>query len=185
KPMYTLNDIKTLQDYVIQRELAGLPRIAGVTGAGGTIKRYEIHPDPDRLRQYGVSLAQLQAAVGASNTNGSGDNLTQGQANYVVRTIGLYARGDDPFQLVLGMDDPRAAAEVLRAEEARRAREIRHTVVATVNNVPVRVDHLVDGGPQLGPDGSPRVDDRTLLLRGVVVGAQTRQGRVDGISRAK
>jgi heavy metal efflux system protein len=185
KPIYSSNDIKALQDYIIQRELASVPRIAGVTGAGGTIKRYEIHPDPQQLGYYGIMLAQLQAAVGAANTNGSGDNLTQGQSNVVVRTIGLYARGEDPFQLVLGLNDARAAAQLLRAEEARRAREIRQTVVATVNNVPVRVDQLVGGGPMLNPDGSPRADDRTLLSRGVVVGYQTRQGQVEGISRAR
>ncbi|HEY2911680.1 MAG TPA: efflux RND transporter permease subunit, partial [Gemmataceae bacterium] len=54
--------------------------------------------------------------------------------------------------------------------------------MASVNNVPVRVDQLVDGGPLLNADGTPRVDDRTLAQRGVVVGYQTRQGRV-AISR--
>src|SRR5215471_19629303 len=50
RPYYTLADLKALQDYTLQRELLRVQRIAGVTGAGGTIKRYEIHPDPDRLR---------------------------------------------------------------------------------------------------------------------------------------
>src|SRR5438270_10618999 len=83
RPVYTANDIKALQDYVIQRELASVQRIAGVTGAGGTVKRYEIHPDPEQLWKNGISLAQLQAAVGSSNSNGSGDNLTHGQTNVV------------------------------------------------------------------------------------------------------
>ncbi|QEL14096.1 efflux RND transporter permease subunit [Limnoglobus roseus] len=178
KPIYTLSDLKATQEYVIQRELLRVPRVAGVTGVGGTIKRYEIQPDPDRLRQYGVSLAQLQTAVGNSNANGSGDNLTQGQLTIVVRSLGLLGNGQDPQQQTLAMANARTAAEYLRSEEARRCREIRQVVVASVNNVPVRVDQLVDGGPCLNADGSPRVDDGRLVTRGVVIGYQTRQGRV-------
>src|SRR5437764_5492462 len=76
RPVYTLNDLKALQDSVIARELLRVPRIAGVTGSGGTVKRYEVHPDPARLLDKGVSLAQLQQALGNANANGSGDNLT-------------------------------------------------------------------------------------------------------------
>lgn len=184
RPTYTLSDLKSVQDYIVARELLRVPRVAGVTGVGGTVKRYEVQPDPDRLRQYGVSLAQLQAAVGNANANGSGDNLTQGQLTVVVRSLGLLGGGQDPQQDTLAMTDPRAAAAHLRAEEARRCREIRQVVVASVNNVPIRVDQLVDGGPCLTADGSPRVDDARLTAHGVVVGYQTRQGRV-GFSRPR
>jgi cobalt-zinc-cadmium resistance protein CzcA len=184
KPLYTLSDLKAVQDYTVQRELLRVPRVAGVTGVGGTVKRYEVQPDPDRLRQYGVTLAQLQTALGNANANGSGDNLTQGQLTIVVRSLGLFGNGQDPLQATLGMTDPRAAAASLRAEEARRCREVRQVVVASTNNVPVRVDNLVDGGPCLNADGTPRVDDARLVARGVVVGHQTRQGRVS-ISRPR
>src|SRR5262245_55536476 len=184
RPVYTLGDLKALQDYVVQRELSRVPRVVGVVGSGGQVKRYEVQPDPDRLYQYGVTLAQLQKALGDSNANGSGDNLTQGQANLVVRGIGLYGRGDDPMQLVLGLKDPAEAARILRREEARRIVEIRQTVVATVNNVPVPVDHLVDGGPLLGADGSAAVPQDRLVRRGVVVSHLTRQGKI-GLSRPR
>src|SRR5262245_29154400 len=156
RPVYTLSDLKALQDYVIQRELLRVPRIAGVTGFGGTVKRYEVQPDPERLRQYGVTLTQLQTALGNANANGSGDNLTQGQLTIVVRSLGLFGEGQDPHQQTLGLSDPVEATRLVRTEEARRCREIRQVVVASVNNVPVRVDHLVDGGPVLNADGSPR-----------------------------
>src|SRR6266536_1228890 len=55
RPLYTLSDLKALQDYTLQRELLRVPRIAGVVGYGGTLKRYEVQPDPDRLRQYGIT----------------------------------------------------------------------------------------------------------------------------------
>ena len=178
RPIYTLNDLKSLQDYTLQREFLRVPRIAGVAGSGGTIKRYEIHPDPDRLRRYGLALVELQRAISSGNGNGSGDNLVQGQTNLVVRSIGLFGLGEDPMQHVLSMRDPVEAAKFLRKEEARRIQEIRQTVVASVNNAPVRVDNLVDGGPQLTDNGTPKVDEATLVRRGVVVANQTRQGKV-------
>jgi cobalt-zinc-cadmium resistance protein CzcA len=181
-PVYTLADLKALQEYTVQRALLRVPRIGGVTGAGGLVKRYEVNPDPDRLRAYQVTLAQLQTALGNANANGSGDNLRQGEQTLVVRSLGLFGGGQDPQQQVLGMTDPALAAAVLRAEEAKRCREIRQVVVQSTNNVPVRIDNLVDGGPVLGQDGSQLVSDRTLTNRGVVVGFQTRQGRV-AISR--
>jgi len=184
RPIYTLTDLKALQDYTIQREFLLVPRIAGVDGFGGMVKRYEIQPDPKRLLQYGITLTQLQNAVGNANANGSGDNMKQGQLTIVVRSLGLFGQGRDPQQQVLGMTDPVEAAAFLRAEEARRCREIRQVVVTSTNNVPVRVDNLVDGGPLLNTDGTPRVDDRRLVERGVIVGHQTRQGRV-GISKPR
>src|SRR5581483_10783077 len=99
-------------------------------------------------------------------------------ANLVVRGIGLYGQGQDPTQEVLSFKDPAQAAAHLRAEEARRIREIRQTVVASTNNVPVRVDQLVEGGPLLYADGTAKVADAQLVQRGVVVGFQTRQGKV-------
>jgi cobalt-zinc-cadmium resistance protein CzcA len=182
RPVYTLGDLKALLDYTIARELLRVPRIAGVSTGGGHIKRYEIQPDLQRLRRFGISLSQLATAVGNANTNGSGDNLTQGSANLVVRMLGLFGQGQDPQQMVLGMDDPVEAAKLLRSEEARRCAEIRRVVVNSVNTVPVRVDQLVEGGPLLNPDGSPRVDDQALVSQGVIVSHQTRQGK-NGLSR--
>jgi cobalt-zinc-cadmium resistance protein CzcA len=178
KPYYTLYDLKALQDYQLQREFLRVPRIAGVTCSGGAVKRYEIQPDPERLHRFGVSLQQLMNAVGAANGNGSGDNLIQGHTNLVVRALGLYGNGQDPMTQVLDMKSPAEAAAFLRAEEARRIREIRQTVVTSVNNVPVQVDQLVDGGPKLNEDGTARVSDAELVRQGVVVGTQTRQGKV-------
>ncbi len=169
-PIYTLADMKAVQDYTLQREFLRVPRIAGVASMGGEIKRYEIHPDPRQLRRYGVSLQQLMNAVSNSNANVGGDYLSHGQTVQVVRGIGLIGGGQDPLQQVLGVTDPVKAAAVLRAEEWRRIREIRQIVVASVNNVPIRVEDLVDGGPAR--------TDEDLGRSGVVVGHLTRLGRV-------
>src|SRR5262245_39077290 len=91
--IYTLNDIKALQDWTLQREFKRVPRIVDVTGAGGTVKRYEVHPDPERLRRYGITLAQLQDAITRSNANVGGDFLKQGRMSQVVRSLGVIGGG--------------------------------------------------------------------------------------------
>ena len=168
--IYTLNDLKALQDWVLEREFRRVPHIMDVTSTGGTVKRYEIHPDPDRLKRYGITLQQLQAALTNSNQNVGADLMKQGDIVLNVRSVGLYGGGLDPVEQVLDLKDPVVAALRLRAEENRRLHEIRQIVIASVNNRPVRIDHIVEGGP-LSP-GDP------VGERGVVVGHQTRLGRV-------
>jgi cobalt-zinc-cadmium resistance protein CzcA len=168
--IYNLNDLKALQDWVLEREFRRVPHVMDVTSTGGTIKRYEIHPDPDRLKRYGVTLAQLQTALSNSNQNVGADLMTQGDIVLNVRSVGLYGGGLDPVEQVLGMKDPAQAAARLREEEANRIHEIRQIVIASVNNRPVKIDHIVVGGP-LSP-GDP------VGEKGVVIGHQTRLGRV-------
>ncbi|WP_397568315.1 efflux RND transporter permease subunit [Schlesneria sp. T3-172] len=176
-PVYTLNDLQALQDFVVERELKRVPGVAGVSGVGGSVKRYEVQPDPQRLRQYGVTLEQIQHALEHANGSGSGDNVVMGEQTSVVMSMGLLGQGQDPHQRVLEQPDPTVAARVLAAEAARRCLELRQVVVKAVNNVPVRIDQLVDGGPLLNSDGTSRVDDRMLASRGVVVSHVTRLGQ--------
>jgi cobalt-zinc-cadmium resistance protein CzcA len=170
REVYTLNDLKALEDWTLQRVFRRIPRIADVTSSGGTVKRYEIRPDPDRLRRYGVTLAQLQNAIVASNNNVGGDYLIQGNTVLNVRGIGLIGGGEDPVQQILGLTDPAQAAARLRAEEQRRLREIRRVVITATNNIPIRVEDLVEGGPVR--------DGEDPGQEGVVVSHQTRLGRV-------
>jgi cobalt-zinc-cadmium resistance protein CzcA len=228
--LYNLNDLKAVQDWVLEREFKRIPGVIDVSSFGGTVKRYEIHADPERLQRYGITLAQLQNALANSNANMGGDYLTQGPNTLNVRSLGLIGRGQDPVTQVLGTDvqefekllknDPklatlervrllaglqgspltpplsdeeqnhlaalrqkagdraaRKAVSYLRASEAERLREIRRVVVASINNQPVRVEDLVDGGPI----ASPELDTGT---RGVVVSHQTRLGKVGRAIRA-
>src|SRR6516162_3893168 len=61
--VYSLNDLKAIEDWTLEREFRRLPRIADVTSFGGTVKRYEIQPDPERLKRFGITLQQLQNAI--------------------------------------------------------------------------------------------------------------------------
>jgi cobalt-zinc-cadmium resistance protein CzcA len=170
REVYTLNDIKALQDWVLEREFRTVPRIVDITSFGGTVRRYEVQPDIDRLRRYGVTLPQLQAAVGNSNATVGGDYVNQGQVALTVRSVGLFGGGEDPVNKVLSLTDPFAAASMLRAEEMRRVHEIRRLVIASVNNQPVRIEHVVEGGPLTSGELS--------RAHGVVVSHQTRLGRI-------
>src|SRR5208282_1567124 len=144
--VYTLNDLKSLQDWVLEREFRNVPRIIDVCGWGGTVRRYEIHPDPDRMRRYGITLAQLQSAIANSNATVGGDYVNEGQVAMTVRSVGLFGGGADPVTEVLALKNPVAAAAILRDEEERRIHDIRSLVIASVNNQPVRVEDVVEGG---------------------------------------
>lgn len=170
KEIYSLTDMKSLQDWTLEREFRRVPRIADVVSFGGRVKRYEVQPDPDRLRRFDITLDQLQDAIASSNMNAGGDYLMQSQSVQVVRGLGLIGDGVDPVSKVLNMKEPLEASKQLRAEEAKRLNEIRQIVLATTNNIPIRIGDVVEGGNnRLGSSSSES---------GIVVGNVTPQGRV-------
>ena len=169
REIYTLNDLKALQDWVLERDFRTVPRIVDVTSFGGTVRRYEVQPDPDRLRRWGITLSQLQTALANSNATVGGDYVNQGQVALTVRSVGLFGGGIDPVNKVLGLKDPLTAASILRGEEQRRIHDIRSLVIASVNNQPVRVEDVVEGG---------RISPGEPSEQGVVVSHQTRLGRI-------
>jgi cobalt-zinc-cadmium resistance protein CzcA len=168
RPYYELHDLKSLQDWTLEREFRRIPRIASVVSFGGQEKRYEIQLDPERLRQYDITLQQVEDAVSASNANAGGDYLRQPHTVKAVRGLGLLGGGQDPFVKVQSLRDAADARRWLRAEESRRIREIRDIVLAATNNVPVHLSEVVDGGRDAAQPGA----------RGVVVGHPTRMGQV-------
>ena len=168
--LYSLNDLKSLQDWTLARQFRRIPRIVDAVSFGGTVKRYEIQPEPDRLRKYNITLGQPEEAISASNANAGGDYLFQPQSVQVVRGLGLIGDGVDPMVKahVADRSDSRAR-DYLRAEEQRRLTEIRQIVLATTNNVPIRVGDVVDGGPQ---------DQLCLVPRRVASSLAPRPGKV-------
>jgi heavy metal efflux system protein len=198
--IYTLNDLKALQDWLLEREFKRVPRIADVSGVGGTVKRYEIHPDPDRMRRFGITLQQLQNTITNSNANVGGDYLKQGSVVQAVRNLGLLGNGKDAMEFAFAMKTPEEAAAFLRVEELRRIHEIRSLVIATVNNVPVYVNDVVEGGPvalgygwkgegsllplkyQWEAEYHHRYDPTVMGKQGVIVGNQTRLGQVSMVT---
>ncbi len=171
---YDIRDLKSLQDWVLEREFRRIPRIADVSSFGGLEKRYEVLPDPERLKAFGIGLNQLEQAVSRSNLNVGGDFIIEGPTVQAVRGLGLIGGGRDPAADIPPAATPGQAAEHLRRAEESRLRELREIVLAATNNVPVRVGDVVEGGAYRS-GAQPGGD-------GVIVGAHPRLGQV-AISR--
>src|SRR5262249_55049657 len=119
----------------------------------------------------GVTLQQLVNAISSSNSNISADLLSHGHTMQVVRSLGLIGGGQDPMHLVQGKT-PKQASDFLRAEEDRRLQDLRRIVLAATNNVPVRVENVLD--TYRDPYGATS----NARSPGVEVSNQTRLGKV-------
>src|SRR5579862_4923180 len=94
-PGYSVTDLKTLQDWVLERRFKAVPGVIDVTGWGGKTKTYEITVDQNRLVQYGLSLSQVLTALNNSNVNVGGQTVNIGPQAAVVRGVGLIHSVDD------------------------------------------------------------------------------------------
>src|SRR5207245_2842235 len=88
-PNYSVLDLKTLQDWVLQRRFRAVPGVIDVTGWGGRTKTYELEVDFNKLIAYGLTLPQLLQAVSNSNINVGGNTVNIGAQSAVVRGVGL------------------------------------------------------------------------------------------------
>src|ERR1700760_3143098 len=94
-PNYSVLDLKTLQDWVLQRRFRTVPGVIDVTGWGGKTKTYEIQVDFNKLVANGLTLPQLLQAVSNSNINVGGNTVDIGTQSAVVRGVGLIRSMDD------------------------------------------------------------------------------------------
>src|SRR6266436_1624893 len=94
-PNYSVLDLKTLQDWVLQRRFRAVPGVIDVTGWGGRTKTYELEVDFNKLIAYGLTLPQLLQAVSNSNINVGGNTVNIGAQSAVVRGVGLIRSIDD------------------------------------------------------------------------------------------
>ena len=109
-------ELKTIQDWVIERKLRSVPGVADIVSFGGEVKTFEVSVNPNQLRNYGISSLELYNAIAKSNINVGGDVITKSSQAYVVRGIGLINNLD----------------------------EIRNIVVKNVNGTPILVRHLAN-----------------------------------------
>jgi Cu(I)/Ag(I) efflux system membrane protein CusA/SilA len=101
-PTHSLRDLRTLQDWFIRYQLNAVPGVAEVASVGGHVQQYQIDIDPDRLRQYGIPLSAVVAAVRDSNANVGGNVLEANGAWLIVRGVGLIGSVDDVKKIVVG-----------------------------------------------------------------------------------
>jgi len=94
-PGYSVQDLKTLQDWVLQRRFKSVPGVIDVTGWGGRTKTYEVVVDRDKLVSFGITLPQLLTAIGTGDSNVGGQTVNIGEQAAIVRGVGLIASLDD------------------------------------------------------------------------------------------
>jgi cobalt-zinc-cadmium resistance protein CzcA len=95
-------DLRTIEDWTIERALRQVPGIADVVTMGGYIKQYEVQPDLDKLRAYKLTFQNLLDALGRGNSNAGGSYVAQGSQQFAIRGIGLLRSPEEIGQIVLG-----------------------------------------------------------------------------------
>ena len=148
----SVRDLKTIQDWVIERNLRSVSGVADIVSFGGEVKTFEVSVNPHQLinygitslelKNYGISSLELFDAIANSNINVGGDVITKSSQAYVVRGIGLINDLD----------------------------ELRNIVVKNINGTPILVKNLADVHesclPRLGQVG--RMDENDVV-QGIVV----------------
>ncbi|MBX0293169.1 CusA/CzcA family heavy metal efflux RND transporter [Hymenobacter sp. HSC-4F20] len=98
---YDARELRTIQDWIVRRQLLGTPGVADVASFGGQLKQFEIRLDPTRLRSLGVTTEQVYQAVSRNNQNAGGAYLDQKPTAYFIRTEGLAENAADLGNIVV------------------------------------------------------------------------------------
>ncbi|RZK38963.1 MAG: CusA/CzcA family heavy metal efflux RND transporter [Pedobacter sp.] len=98
---YNAKDLRTMQDWIVARQLYGTPGIAEVNSFGGELKQYEVSVNPDRLRAMGVSIPEIFTALQKNNQNTGGAYIDKKPNAYFIRGIGLVTSLEDVKKIVV------------------------------------------------------------------------------------
>lgn len=98
---YSLTDLRTIQDWVVQRRLLTVPGVVQVVTWGGTTKEYHVEANAKKLEGYGISLQQLITAIGNSNINVGGRTVSIGDQSVNIRGIGMVKNLEDIGKIVV------------------------------------------------------------------------------------
>jgi heavy metal efflux system protein len=98
---YTTRELRALEDWVVDRNLRGVPGVADIVTFGGLVKTYEVNPDLAKMRYYGIALQQLYTALGRGNANVGGSKVTQGSQQYLIRGVGMLRSADEIKDIVI------------------------------------------------------------------------------------
>ena len=83
-------ELRTLQDWVVEKQLRQVPGVADVVVIGGQVKQYEVNPNLAKMRDYKVSLGELFEALSRGNANAGGGRVEEGRQQYLLRSLGLF-----------------------------------------------------------------------------------------------
>jgi heavy metal efflux system protein len=145
-PHFGLSNLRTVQDWVLQRRLLSVPGVVQVNTWGGTTKEYEVEVDLQKLEAYGVTLPQMISALGNANVNVGGRTINIGQQSVNVRGIGLMDSG--------GADD---------LTQGYKVQDIENVLLSQSQGLPIFVKDVakvsVSFVPRLGKAGRDHEED--------------------------
>ncbi len=165
---FGLTNLRTVQDWIVQRRLLTVPGVVQVNTWGGTTKEFEVEADLHKLEAYNVTVPQLLAAIGNSNINVGGRSINFGQQSVNIRGIGLIDSG--------------GALDLTRGYKVG---DIEDIVLSAPKGIPVRVKDVarvyVGHVPRLGKAGRDNDND---VVAAIVVMNRTMQTN-DVVARIK
>ena len=92
---YSLTQLRTMQDWIVRKQLSGTPGVAEVSGWGGYVKQYEVAINTDQLNASGVSVSEVFDALQRNNANTGGSYIEQNSNQYYIRGIGVVKSLED------------------------------------------------------------------------------------------
>lgn len=98
---YDLSELRTMQDWIVKRQLTGIPGVVEVSSFGGYVKEYEVSINPEKLRAAGVTIGDVFLAVEKNNSNTGGSYLEKDSQSYFIRGEGTVKSLDDIGNIVI------------------------------------------------------------------------------------
>lgn len=93
--VYSPMELRSIQDWIVKRQLAGVPGVAEVSSFGGYLKQYEVAIDPEKLRSYHLTVADVYRAIAQNNQNTGGSYIERANTAYFIRGEGMVSSLDD------------------------------------------------------------------------------------------
>ncbi|HTC63964.1 MAG TPA: CusA/CzcA family heavy metal efflux RND transporter [Candidatus Saccharimonadales bacterium] len=100
-PLYDVMDLKSIEDWVVEKNLKSVPDVVDVSSFGGPTREYQVRLDPEKLISYGLSIAQVEQQLASNNTNAGGSFIETGQQQINIREVGLVRNVGDIENTVL------------------------------------------------------------------------------------
>jgi cobalt-zinc-cadmium resistance protein CzcA len=100
-PKYDLMELKSIEDWTLEKELKSVPDVVDVSSFGGITREYQIRIDPEKLVSYGLSISQVEQQLSNNNANAGGSFLEEGHQQVNVRAVGLFQSVQDIEQTVI------------------------------------------------------------------------------------
>jgi cobalt-zinc-cadmium resistance protein CzcA len=140
-PSYDLMELKSLEDWVLEKQFKSVPNVVDVASFGGTTREYQVRVDPNKLVSYGLTIAQVEQQLANNNVNAGGSFIEAGLQQINVRAIGLVTSVKDIEQTVLKTQNgtPLHVADIATVAQGERIR------LGQIGKTIHRADgHLVD-----------------------------------------